>query len=517
MGLNSQDHIFFIQEIKEINLCDKKMYQIIGSDFSKPTDFTRLNYEKHNLKTCNNCKENYSRIFSEIEDRFKNFPNCCKFHRNLLNEKWFDRKDFENTPRLYVDKLFYTWHHILHFIDTDEWKDEILDFIEYIFNTFGSFPADYGEPLYFRSFTEQLESLIKKLPGFEVKKKVILDYIFNYKNPTKKERRDWNVLITIYNDWYKTFPFDLSYFSHLKSHFANNIPLLEKLHNNKYLNLTKGSPRTKESLIDSLVEITQKIISEINTVTLYESGYIDDIEKIKLEFIIQKRKQKLKEGYSNKSNDPDTKYRKILKEWLKDEIHFIKEIEPTLKSISKKKNNLYTDILAACFTMQENKLFWDEDENTRTRQILDLLSSNYFTKDQATYGKSETGKKQGSVDGVIIDKTKTEYFIEAFNLNSINKEIIERHINKLESNYDSKGLLNKFIIVYCNVPDNTFDKLYTNYLAFINSNLKYKYEKIGIIEKETKYTNIKVLKSLHQRESREVALYHILLKMPCNF
>ena len=164
--------------------------------------------------------------------------------------------------------------------------------------------------------------------------------------------------------------------------------------------------------------------------------------------------------------------------------------------------------------MQENKIFWEADENTRTRQILDLLSANYFTKDQATYGKSETGKKQGSVDGVIIDNTKTEHFIEAFNLSSINKQIIQRHINKVESNYDSKGLTNKFVIVYCNIQDNKFNNLFTGYLEYVSSELEYKFKKIEIIEKETKYTNIKVLKSRHLRENREVILYHILIKMP---
>jgi len=514
MILNNPDHLFFVQEIKEINLCENKIYQITGSEFSKPTDFIRLNYEKHNLKTCESCRNNCAKIYSEIEERFKNFPNCCEFHKNLLKEKWFDKKDFENTPQLYTDKLFYTWHHILNFIDTDDWKEETIDFIEYIFKSFGSFPIDYGEPLYFRTFTEQLESLVNGLTEFEERKKVIQDFIFDYKNPTLKKKTDWNILIKIYDDWYKTFPFELSYFSHLKKHFSTNIPLFERIHTNKYLNLTKASPRTKASLVKSLLEVTEKIISEINTATLYENGHLNDIEKIKLELIIQKRKQKLKEGYSNKSNDPDTRYRKILKDWLKDEVEFIKEIEPALKNTSEKKNNLYTDILSACFKMQENKIFWKADEDTRTKQILDLLSSNYFTKDQSTYGKSETGKKQGSVDGVIIDNAKTEYFVEAFNLSSINKEVIQRHINKLESNYDSKGLLNKFLLVYCNVMDNKFDNFYTNYFEHINSKTEYKFQMINVLEKETVYTNIKVLKSLHLRENREVTLYHILLKMP---
>jgi len=514
MNRINQEHLFFVKEIKEVDLCESKMYQLIGSDYSKPTDFIRLQYEKHNLQTCESCRKNYIKTISEIEERFEKFPNCCEFHKNLLKKEWFNIKDFENYPKLYADKLFFTWHHILNFIDKDNWQHEIIDFIEHVFKTFGSFPTNYGEPLYFSTFTEQLESLIKGLTEFKHRTKIILDFIDDYRNPKPEKKADWNILIKTYNDWYKTFPFELSFFSHLKTHFAKNIPIIEKIHTNKYLNITKASLRTKSSLVNSLVNITDKILSEINTATLYENGAIDDIEKIKLELIIQKRKQKLKEGYSNKSKSVDTRYRKILKEWLKDEINFVKEIEPTLKNISENKNNLYNDILKACYKMQENKIFWTADENTRTKQVLDLLSSNYFTKDQATYGKSETGKKHGSVDGVITDNTQTEIFIEAFNLNSLTKEVIQRHINKIESNYDAKGLLNKYLLVYCNVQDNKFAGLYSAYLDYINSELEFKFQKFKVIGIETKYVNIKVIKSLHSREKTEVTLYHFLIKMP---
>lgn len=337
MSLINQDHLFFVQEIREIDVCDNKIYQIIGSDYSKPTDFVRLKYEKHNFKTCENCRKNYFKTLSEIEERFKRFPNCCKQHKNLVKEKWFELKDFATYPKLFTDKLYFTWHHILNFIDTDNWQEEIIDFIEYIFKTFGSFPINYGEPLYFKTFTEQLKFLLKTLKEFKPRTQVILNFIDEYRNPNSRKETDFNILIGIYNDWFKTFPFELSFFAHLKPHFAKNIPLIEKTHTNKYLNLTTASPRSKASLVNTLVDVTDRILSEINTAILYESEKIDDIEKIKLELIVQKRKQKLKEGYNNNSKDPDTRYRKILKEWFKDEVNFIKEIEPSIKRIADKK------------------------------------------------------------------------------------------------------------------------------------------------------------------------------------
>lgn len=312
MSLINHNDLFFIQEIKEIDLCESKMYQIIGSGYRKPSEFIRLEYEKHNLKTCENCRKNYLKIISEIEQRFKKFPNCCALHKKLLQEKWFDIKDFAHYPKLYTDKLFFTWHHILNFIDTDNWQEEILDFIEYIFETFGSFPANFGEPLYFKTFTEQLESLLKGLTEHKSRAKVILDFIYDYRNPNPKKKTDWNILIKTYHEWYKTFPFEMSFFSHIKPYFAKNIPIVETTQNNKYLNVTKAKLRSKASLINILIDTTDKILSEINTATLYENGKINDVEKIKLELIVQRRKQKLKEGYNNNSSDPDTSVMLIL-------------------------------------------------------------------------------------------------------------------------------------------------------------------------------------------------------------
>lgn len=514
MGLNSKDHLFFVQNFQEIDVCGSKMYQFTGSDYSQSTDFTRLTYD-HNLDTCESCRKNHATTLSEITERFNRFPTCCVPHSRLLNEKWFNLKDFDNTPRLYTDKLYYTWHHVLHFIEKDNWRDEIFDFIEYILNTFGSFPIDYGEPLYFSAFIHQLKSLIKKgLQDHQSKSDEIIEFISQYGNPKANKRTDFNILISIYNEWYKTFPFELSFFTHLKAHFAAHIPIIEEMHTNKYLGLTKARLLSKERLVEFLVQATEVIISEINTMALYEQGLISDIDQMELELIVQERKQKLKAGYRNASKNAETRYRKILKAWLKDEINFIQKIRPVAERISTKQEKLHESVLSACFKMQENKIFWNADENTRTKQILDLLSGNFFTKDQSQYGESETGKKQGSVDGVILDTNSTEHFIEAFNLIGLNRDVIQRHIHKLESNYDAKGLPNKYVLVYCNVEDGTFEKLYKDYLDFIKTEMQFKFETIEVSEIATKYSNIREIKSLHKREARDVALCHLLIKMP---
>lgn len=177
-------------------------------------------------------------------------------------------------------------------------------------------------------------------------------------------------------------------------------------------------------------------------------------------------------------------------------------------------NDIVSDVLKASHTMQQNKIYWTLDEDSRTRQLLELLHKNYHTKDQAKYGKSTVGKQAGSVDGVIYLNNK-EYFLEAFNLNSLRKSTIKTHIDKLERNYDSKGIKEKFIIVYYNLKQNTFQKAIEKYKRYISSEHTFVYSRVKeMIEIPIEYTDSRLFKTYHNRESKEVILYHLLLMFP---
>ena len=506
--------LFFPTGMKEIDLCGTSMYEFSGSSYTSPKDFTRLVYEKHNLDTCQNCRKRHEQAIEMATKKLEDFPNCCADHKKLNSAPWFKLKDFENFPRLYADKLLFTWHHILNNLEEQNWREEIFDYFEYIFKSFGEFPQGHGEALCLGKYIRDLTGLISNLSEHLEKKKEILKFINDYYNASPTDRTELSILAGTYTQWHKTFPFELSFFSHLKPHFEKNIPFLESTHTNKYLGLTKGLMRTKESLMALLIQITEKVISQINTLTLFESGKIDSLDKTELELILQERKQKLKEGYNNSARDPNTRYRRVLKAWLKDEIGFIRKLRAVAERIEKKEAALHHALLRACFKMQENKIFYSADENTRTRQILDLLPDHFFTKDQSLYGESETGKKQGSVDGIIIDRNNIQYFLEAFNLSYIASDVISKHINKLELNYDSKGLRIKYILVYCNIKNGTLEHFTKEYFEFLKSKMEFKYRITEIVEEEASYTDITIFKSLHNREGKNVTLYHFLIKMP---
>lgn len=516
------EHTFFIEKLKEIEVCEGSFYFIEGSSLLKPTDFIRIKNEIHNLENCDTCKKSFQIRLNSLGKRFDKFPFCCDYHKNLVAQPWFRKEDYNEVPRLTSEKIYCTWDFILKYIDEENWEEEILDYIQYVVHTFGSFPKGMGSALFLDSYTSDLKDMINNVKDrkYDSKKLAIIKHLDSYfisKEKNKKKSKndtDLNVLLGIYNQWYKTFPFELSIFSNLKKNFSASLPVFEKVHHNKYLNVSIATPITKNRLINLLESITEKIITEFNSLKLYEQGKLSDLDNYRLEIIIQKRKLKLKAGYQNNSKNLETRYRKILKEWLSDELEFIKEITPALKSIEVKNDNLFLDVVTACGKMQENKIFIESDENGRTRQILDLLSSKYTTKDQTQIGVSSTGKNSGSLDGMVIDQNRIEYFIEALNLSSLNKEYIKNHVNKLEKNYDSKGVINKYLIVYCNLnKSNSFKSFADKYFNYLNNDLEFSFQKINIENLESNYANQRIIKSTHLRESTEVSIYHILLKM----
>jgi len=510
------DSIFFVDKVDEISVCDSTVFYFTGSSFARPLDFKKIENKEHNLNTCKNCEKNHKLVLKRLEKRFLNFPFCCVPHRKLSTENWFKRSDFEKVPKLTTDKIFFTWDFIQKFIDDDNWEEEINDYLSHVIETFGSFPLEHGEPLFLSSYMNGVKELLNGLneKKHAKKKRIILDHINGYYNTNPKNKNtDFNVLLSIYDKWYKTFPFDMSIFKNLKEKFSKTIPIIERTRYNKYSESSIAFPRTKSNLVKLLCNVTNEIITKINSLKLYEQGKLTDIENYKLEVVIQKRNLKLRQGYHNETKEPNSRYRKILKSWYADEIEFIKELQSTLKTIGVKKNNLFLDIIYACSKMQENSIFWKADENVRTKQILDLLEISYHTKDQSQIGISATGKKAGSIDGLVIDKKRTEYIIEALNLQYLNRNVIQSHISKLEKNYDSRGLKTKFLILYCDIADNTFEEFCEKYISYIDMDVLFQNPKENIEILDHRYANQRLLKTLHNRENTNVIIYHILLKM----
>lgn len=280
-----------------------------------------------------NCCPFHKDVFRIATEWFEQFPNCCKPHSKMAKEYWFKKENYNGLSFKIVQQLSYTEHHILTHINDSDWYKDITDFIDYNVWAFGQ-PAN-GLHIYLNNAQHFLNITEKDIP--KTKKKQLIDYIKAYFDEPKEQTTDLNILNETYQKWFKEFPFDLTIFSQLKSNFEKRLPFIDgELEYNKYLKATKGKLHTKQSLIEFLVRLTNNILTQVNTYSLYERGLLTEPQKIKLELLLNERKLKLDQGYINQSPNENQRYRNILKEWYKDELAFIKEIIPVLE----KKNDL---------------------------------------------------------------------------------------------------------------------------------------------------------------------------------
>ncbi len=288
-----------------------------------------------------NCCPAHKNLFQIGLEKLAKFPNCCEPHRKLLNTSWFNKADYSYYPLKLVTTLAYTYHCITKCIDNPEWYKEITDYIDYTKQSYGQLPEGFGSPFGLETYLYNLEKNIESLDEIpEEKKGKLLMYIKNYYKPVEnRNHTDINILITTYKRWLKDFPFELTFFNHLKSSFENQLPILEgKGDTNIYTGLTGFKLQTYQGLIQYLVSVTETILKNINTVSLYEQGLITDVDKINIELINEAHKLKLKTLELNILNDRKG-YITLLKRWFKDEKKYIKEITPFIKNLPQQRQS----------------------------------------------------------------------------------------------------------------------------------------------------------------------------------
>lgn len=97
------------------------------------------------------------------------------------------------------------------------------------------------------------------------------------------------------------------------------------------------------------------------------------------------------------------------------------------------------DLLAACVKLQSNSTYFETSENQRNDYIRDLLKTEkYDVKDQTRRGISAIGKSAGEVDILIEEGGLPVTIIEALNLDSLDTNYLDRHLDKVYR-YDTVG------------------------------------------------------------------------------
>lgn len=371
----NRNKTLLIDTVKEYCFLDSKFIQLVGGQYEIPFAIEPTEGE-HSLDSCKECRKHRLLLIEELTEDFEKFPNCCKYHTKLVELPLFNKNDYEGIPTMIADKIMFSYHHIINNLENDDWYEDIADYLEYNLESFGRLPKGYGEPFKWSSYVSGLKQLLKhieeeissdKISNIEVKTRMnkVIGLLEPVEEIESNTVTDFNLLLAKYNEWYKIFPFDLPYFAHLKEKFNKTLPIYTgRTRYNKYLKTTKRELHSKDSFAVVLLRITKNILTSINGLSLYNEGLISDVDKHKLDLILNNRKLQL----CNLSAMPNTnkqEYIKVLKKWFKEEKEFIEDIAPFLKitkATSSSTGPNRTDIAYYCYYTSQTKTL--DTENT---------------------------------------------------------------------------------------------------------------------------------------------------------
>lgn len=283
------------------------------------------------------CCNFHRELKKAAENYLVRFPLCCKHHEKLLTQPWFNKNKYRELPKKIIDTFSHTEYHIHNNMDAENWYQDITDYFEYALTSFGQLPAGFGPPVGLQLYYDQLKWYLKTRETIpEDKRNSLLQYLESY--GTKVDAGpmvDINALIGTYKKWLGIFPFEISYFNHLKPIFEHKLPILaERPVENVYMGFAKAKLQTIEGLMTFLVAITERILTEINGLVLHEQGQLTNVQKLRLEVVNARRRIELKQLTQNKE-EKKVQYARVLKQWFKGEARYLKEIQPILKGLSK--------------------------------------------------------------------------------------------------------------------------------------------------------------------------------------
>lgn len=449
---------FYIDRISKINFCGENLYHYEGSDYLSPYDIKPTKGE-HSYDTCKSCNKLKVQLIEELKEQASIFPNCCDEHKKLYMLKEFNKVNFQNLEENIADKIIYTHHHIINRIDTGDWYDDIIEYFEYVLESFGSFPTGFGAGYLVSNYIDYTQRLLKsnlsglksdliKTSEIDIRLKKIIEYIELRISDTKpKKKSELNILLNKYDEWYRTFPFDISYFKHLKDKFKKTIPILtDEVKTNRYSGKRLVKLTTKENLTQNLIKTTSDIISNINGLKLYEKGVLSNTENIKLELILKNRELQLSETASMDNTDRNG-YIQVLKKWFKEEKKFIKDIKPFLD------NEIKKPITNTNFDNPKwfKDLFDSEELYNKAINVLvdNKFISNDGTKLKWVFLETKEYKTKQTIIALCVVLITKHYFKNSpiaiydnlkneFNI-SIHKSTFSRSSDGFKRDYDKKG------------------------------------------------------------------------------
>ncbi len=257
----------------------------------------------------------------------KDFPHCCEDHLKSFQDikEWANAFLPEEEAMMLSKKTLYnlsnTESFILFTFNQDDWYEEISEYIEYTIWSFGS-SINHAER-YLLKLLGFINSI--QIPNNYHKSRKLCDLTLLWLQNSMFSRELF-YLRRAFDRWFYFFPFELSFLHGLKDKYD----LFFGIVNNNFIDFDE------ESFMVELNKISDAILSNYNTINLYNQGSLVDPPKVRNELILSKRKLEIDIGFFEPDGSPVKQdYREKILEWLSAEIKFITEIssflEPTIK------------------------------------------------------------------------------------------------------------------------------------------------------------------------------------------
>jgi hypothetical protein len=339
------------------------------------------------------CCPYHQTIFENVKKWHDKFPSCCEPHKELFKKSWFNKNLYTDLPLKIVRQSAFTEYHIEKRINTPNWFEDIVFYIEYNEMSFGH-PA-IGLHNYFGVLKERIQRNKNEFPV--EKQKRLLNFIEGYYKESTLSGFDPNLLFDHYQKWLGIFPFEISYFSELKKKFESQLPFaVGPAVVNPYSGLAKVKAQTVEGLIDSLNKMTITLLSNVRSKDLFEKGIIPNLKEHAIKLVNEAHRVKQATLFTQFSKN-ESQYVKLLEKWLFNEKEYFKELSSiiTYKSDDKKKIITFPD------------LFEDEAKYER---ILNLLVEKGYCQADTFIWKDETNGNKGFLVAILKHLHKLKYY-----------------------------------------------------------------------------------------------------------
>lgn len=270
-----------------------------------------------------------------------------------------------------------------------------------------------------------------------------------------------------------------------------------------------------ESVVDALYHL---FYSQRKSISVFID--LDDFECIE-----QIRNLKDKGNYPKRSKEISDIQNRLYDWFLKLEDAIIEKLEtnslsdqPPVSTTAMLFEDNWTEetmsknIFKALLKVQGNKTFCDKKEDELNDCVRDILSMVYEMKDQTRQGISPSGKDAGEVDLQICRDGFPVAMIEGLKVNSVERNYIQRHIDKVLTCYDPFGCPYTYVVIYAKVKE--FADFWVKCLKYIREEYSFPYAiKEEIQELNPIYSSSRHAKIVLLRDDREVAVHFFALSV----